>query len=455
MDSSSNYNEFEGTDLDPSLDFDFEDEDNGLDDLIPLLGIAAAVAAVVGAILVLLGRRRKPTPQERLEDLLGDAGKVGKRSAKQVAQAVEDVHLGDLLEEALDRARGAAGAVAGADLSSVLDDALGKATKAASRFDLADTAKDVRKSAKKTASRVAKDIDNERVMSVVESIREKLGETIETVRSDYAPKAADAFKSDVLPRAQEAVEKVRDDVLPAAQERVGKWADDHDVPPQARKAASAAKAGMGSLGAVLGGLGLALVERVMDDVLPQAKKVGGRAMNVAREDVMPAAAHAAEEGAHRLREDVLPRVGEAASQAPDVLSDILKVARERVEDALEKAQPVATEVAEFGRHRAQDVTKGMGQSRNGVGGAITSARQGVTGAVSGAVGATTYAARETTGILLWLSVLGALILLAFVPDRDKQQELYDNVSQFVSEVREMWRDLQGDDNYESTLDTAS
>ena len=52
------YNEFSGTDLDLDADMDFDDDDSN--DLLPILGLSAAVAAVVGAILVLAGRRRRP-----------------------------------------------------------------------------------------------------------------------------------------------------------------------------------------------------------------------------------------------------------------------------------------------------------------------------------------------------------------------------------------------------------
>ena len=61
------------------------------------------------------------------------------------------------------------------------------------------------------------------------------------------------------------------------------------------------------------------------------------------------------------------------------------------------------------------------------------------------VDATTYVTKETTGILFWLAMLGALILLVFVPDRDKQKDMWNSVLQFTGEVREMWRDLQGVD----------
>jgi hypothetical protein len=77
----------------------------------------------------------------------------------------------------------------------------------------------------------------------------------------------------------------------------------------------------------------------------------------------------------------------------------------------------------------------------GIGGGISSAGKGV----KGAVGATTHATREIGAIFFWLSMLGGLILLAFVPDKEKQQEVWNSVRQFLGELREMWRDLQGED----------
>src|SRR5688500_10179202 len=112
---STNYGEFEGTELDPSFDLDLEDEEQS--DLVPILGISALLAAVVGAILVIAGRRRNPTPQERVEEFLKDAGKQGKK-------ALRDVSLSDLLDDATSRARSAASSVPTGQLSSLLGEAM-------------------------------------------------------------------------------------------------------------------------------------------------------------------------------------------------------------------------------------------------------------------------------------------------------------------------------------------
>jgi hypothetical protein len=207
---------------------------------------------------------------------------------------------------------------------------------------------------------------------------------------------------------------------------------------------------------VLRSVALAIIARVVDDVLPQARKMGESALTTAREDVLPAAQHRAEEAAHMLKEDVLPRVGETAAHTPEVLADLLSTAREKASAALERAAPVAEDAVVFGAHRAQDAIELARKRAEDLSGAARNGRSGVTGAVAAVgtgvksaavntVDTTTYVTRQSFGILFWLAALGGIILLVFVPDRDKQKEILDSVRQFTGEVREMWRDLQGSD----------
>ncbi|HEX9987985.1 MAG TPA: hypothetical protein VGE45_05835 [Chloroflexia bacterium] len=559
------YGEFEGTELDAGADFDFDDEQG---DLLPILSLSALVALVVGGILVLLGRRRKPTPQERVEELLSDVGKQGKKGARKVAKAVEGADLAGMLSDAIERAQDAAGAVASkagdAKLRDMLDDAIGRARDAADSLDVGGMAGDVGKRARKAAKGVdlatlledaldsvrqasdgldvkgmargarkrageavesvrdadvgtkgfeglvstlkdslshldevlekakkasgqvdmgsvvsgvahkaadvaasarSVDVDTKNIEGVLANLKEKLAEVVDAVRSDIAPKAMDTVTSDVLPAMQGAMGRVRDDVLPDAQGRVSKLVDDAEVGPRARRAAGAARSGAINAGDVLRTLAVTVLDRVMQDVLPGAKEMGGRAYKAAREDVIPAAAHTAGGVAHTVREDVLPRVGEAAAQTPGMLSDLLEAARDRAEDALDKAAPVASDAFTFGKHRAADATvfgkhraadaadlskraaggvaSGVRATGSAAGGAASSVGRGVTGAVGGAAGATAYVTRETTGILFWLTMLGSLILLAFVPDKERQKEIFNGTLQFLGELREMWSDLQG------------
>jgi hypothetical protein len=534
------YGEFQGTDLDPAVDYDFDefDEEEG-NDLLPILGASALVAAVVGGVLVMVGRRHNPTPQDRIEDAIATVQKGGKKGTKALAGVVDDTRLDDLLAEALDRAgklaRDAGGAARDAKVGDVLEDALSRSRKAVSRLELADVAGDVSKNVRKGVRRgirkakkdidlnaslddVVKrarkasgqvdldeliqavrnraeeavsavgeaDVDRETAEHVIDAIRERVDQALETLREDVAPKAVDTFQSsvmpvargaagtvsrrvreDVLPAAQEVLGKVRSDVLPAAQERAAKLDDEYHLSDRARKAADVAGNRAGSLTDMLRALGLAILSKVLDEVLPEARKAGSKAVKLTREEVIPTATQTAQDVAQRVQEDVLPKVGEVAAQTPDVLADVLKMARERVGQAIDVSQPVVSDAVEYSQHRAGETLEfaqhraaeaaemarkrgkaaasAVRDSKDGVGGALSTAGHGVKGAVSATVDATTYVTKETTGILFWLAMLGALIMLVFVPDREKQKEMWNSVMQFTGEVREMWRDLQGVD----------
>ncbi len=481
----STYNEFSGTDLDLDADMDYDDGGN---DLIPILGISAAIAAVVGGILVIAGRRRKPTPQERIQDMFENVGKEGGKRAKTVAKAVGKVDLGDLLSEALDKAKGAAdnfdlGGTVGdvskrarkmtkdVDLSSMLQDAIDHvgdaATFARHRADEAATftrhrADDARKGVSKASQNISMpDVDSKDVGNFLESLMEKVTGVIETVRSEAVPKATEAIKETVIPAAQDAVDKVREDVLPEVQKRAGQFADDAELSKRARTIGRTAGKGAGTLAEMARGLALGAIERVVQDYLPGAQKASGKAFETVRDDFAPAAGRRAGRAADML--------GELAQQAPGLLSDLLGSARGKAQDAADKAGPLAADAATFtqhrateaatftghrageaftfGKHRISDVASSVGDHRNGVGKGIgkaaSSAGQGVKGVVGGALGGASHLTRETTRILFWLSLLGGIILFVFVPDKDRQKEIVNDIFQFFNEVREMWTDLQG------------
>jgi hypothetical protein len=272
---------------------------------------------------------------------------------------------------------------------------------------------------------------------------------VDTLKGTVIPAAQEAVQTvtqrvqeDVMPAAQETMERLREDVAPKAQERAAKLAEE-EIMPRARKAATSVKGRADSLGQMLQVAALAALEKMVQDVLPEAKKAGQKAVKTAQEEVIPAAASTAEETLHRVREDVLPKVGEAAAKTPDLLSDVLEMAREKVAEAMDRSGPVVADAATFGIHRASDVAESVRGTKRGVTGAVSSAGSAVGGAARGAVKTTTHATREFLGIMFWLSMLGALVLLVFVPDREKQEELWGNARMFLGEVREMWRDLQG------------
>jgi len=533
---NTSYNEFEGTDLDPSVDYDYDDDQNAL---LPILGASALLAVVAGGLLVAVGRKRNPTPEERIQDVLELVEKRGKKAVKATTHAVEQAHLNDLLSDAIGKARhlssDAVEAAKDSHLTGLLDDALTRTRKAVTRLDIVETAGDVGKSARKDLRRrikkAAHSLDDLHldetlddatkkarqaashfdVEGAIDTIKEKVAQAVDAVRDDLAPKAMHAVqdvaenvghtvRDDVLPAAQDAVEKVRSDVLPAAGEQVSTLVEKAEVGKKARQAAEATKSGIGSLNELIRSIVLAILHKVMDELLPEARKAGGRAAKVAREDMIPAAAHTASEAAHTVREDVLPKVGDAAAHTGDVLGDLLKMARERADDMLNKSQPAASEAlskgkkrvsdstqaakgrasdaaefarhrasdaatfalhrasdasgfarhrasdaATFAKHRADDVAGGVRGGASNVTGALSTAGHGVKGAVGTTAHATAHVTRDLTGILFWLSMLGGVILLVFVPDRDKQKEMWNGALQFLGELREMWRDLQGED----------
>lgn len=487
------YNEFEGTDLDLDADMDFDDDSN---DLIPILGLSAAVAAVVGAILILAGRRRKPTTKERIQDMFEDLGKEGGKRAKTVARAAGKVDLGEMLGDAIGKARNAAGDLdmgdtmkdvrkrarkmsKDVDLSSMLEDALDRTRDAASYAR--HRADDARKSASKATSNLSMpDVDGKDVGSFLETLRDKMAEVIDTVRSEAAPKAADAVKEnvipaaqgaagtvartvreDVVPAAQDIFERVRDDVMPEVQKRAGKVIEDAELGKRSRTIGRAAGQGAGSLADMARTLAMGVAERVMHEYLPGAQKAGGKAAGTMVEDFLPAVGRRAGRAAGK--------VGGVAQQTPGALSDLLGAARDKAQDALDKAGPMAADAATysrhraddaatyarhraeealtFGRHRLGDAASAVGDRRNGVTKSVSKgasrAGHGVKGVVGGAVGATTHFTRETTRIFFWLSLLGGILLMAFVPDKERQKEIINNALQFLGEVREMWTDLQG------------
>src|SRR6476661_3575956 len=151
------YGEFQGTELDPSLDFDFEDDEEN--DLLPILGLAAFFAAVVGGVLVLVGRRHQPTAAERVQEALGSAGDDGKKALKAASKAVESSQLGDLLDEALNRVHELS---SNGDAHKLLRSAqkrAGDITSSGTVQDVLDEARSRAKQAQKRAKKAAKNID--------------------------------------------------------------------------------------------------------------------------------------------------------------------------------------------------------------------------------------------------------------------------------------------------------
>src|SRR4029453_1084775 len=142
----------------------------------------------------------------------------------------------------------------------------------ASNVDVAEFAQDVRKKAEDV-------VDDMDAGSALDTFRDRVASAFENVRDDIAPKAVDA--------AQDAVDKVREDVLPAAQERVTKLVEQTEIDKKAAHAAKSARRGMDNFGEVMKGLIALVIAKIVDELLPEARKMGNRADETAREDVIP------------------------------------------------------------------------------------------------------------------------------------------------------------------------
>ena len=204
-----------------------------------------AVSAVQDAKLAdtldeALTRTRRAITRLDVMDAVGglskDAQKGLKRNMKKASHNLDNLHLDDAVGDAVKKARRAASNID-------LNDAVGAARKRAG--DLAGNARDI-------------NLNRDDAISLLETLKEKLTQVVETVREDLAPKAIDAaqgayanvsetVRKDVLPVAQDAVDRVRGDVLPAASDRVSQFVDDNELDKKAGKAASAVKSGAGSL----------------------------------------------------------------------------------------------------------------------------------------------------------------------------------------------------------------
>ena len=74
-------------------------------------------------------------------------------------------------------------------------------------------------------------------------------------------------------------------------------------------------------------------------------------------------------------------------------------------------------------------------------GAISAAGRKAGDAVGATVDTTKYVTGGKRRFLFWLSMLSGLVLLIFVPDPDKQKEIWNNVQGFFGELRSMFGDI--------------
>jgi hypothetical protein len=113
-----------------------------------------------------------------------------------------------------------------------------------------------------------------------------------------------------------------------------------------------------------------------------------------------------------------------------------------VGDAAASAADVARVAVDTGRERAGEVA---GSVRNGVEGSITTVSRRANTVVRETKKTTGYVTKESSGLLIWLAALGALILLVFIPDKERQAEIWRSVRQVAGELQQMWSDFQGNE----------
>ncbi len=501
-----------GADADVDLDFDLDDEDfdDEDSDLMRIIGIAGGVAALIGGLLIVLGRRRE-TPTERMLKEVRHAG-------KDAGKALQNVNLGDLLGEARDQAnrrlrdanlndlarnvrhqgsdlvQGAQKAAGNLDLESAISElgqrlgtiesegrrGAGRARKEAQRafndLDLSGLPDDVSsrlsdvwdnvtvrakeigwrdavdeagkqvRQLNRQARRAGRNLDLSGLADLFDSVREQLGNAGAGVQS--------TLESDLLPEARKqarAAGEALSSLTGEARKRGGDLADEYA--PQAKKVAEKAAKQAGGwtdqAGTILQAVGMEILQRVLNDALPGAKKAGERVAETARDDTFPWLRHRAGEARDRVRHDVAPRVRDFAGEAPGRVRDAVDTARPVVSDTLSsvgdsvaRMRPKVGDMLETGRDKAGEALHSSG---SGVGGALTTVGRKAGDAAGAAVGTTKYVTGESSRILFWLSMLSGLILLVFVPDKQKQQELWQNMQEFLGELRSMWGDFNSDE----------
>ena len=288
-----------------------------------------------------------------------------------------------------------------------------------------------------------------------------LGGSVENVQKNVVPQVQSTLEDDVLPEARKRARQAGETLSAVADEarkRGGKLADDvgPQVKKQAGRTAEGAKGLSSQVGDMLRVVALEALDRVISDVLPGARKGGERVASTVLDDTFPWLRHRAGEVRDRIQDDVAPRVRDAAAEAPGrvrdavgaaapVVGDALSSAAGTVGDAVSRARPKVGEAVDAGRAKAQDAVQ---SGSSGVGGALSTAGRKAGDAVGATVDTTKYVTGETGRILFWLSMLSGMILMVFVPDPDRQKEIWNNVQQFLGEIRNMWGDL-GADNFES------
>ena len=487
---------YTGTEYDPALDVDFDledfDEDNG--DMLRLAGIGFGVAAAVGGLAWFLAHRRhRATGVAAVAERVTTTAAAGGKELQQLAADLSQVDVQDLIKELRKRARDLH---LEREMAGTLDLARKRAQtlaregrQAVEDVDLPGAGDRARHVAEDVRQHVA-DLDAGELHKVFAEYSERVVGAIESLREDLAPavrhRAADAADviDEGLPKAREAARAAAGRLHDVAER--GRAQGAHlieEQAPRARKAASEAGGMAGKLRDLLKVVALQVVEHLLTEVLPAARKRRAEMADRAKEDGLPfvreRAADAVERAQHqtmpflrhraadvieRLRDDALPfvrhRAADAAGLAREEVAPRVRQATEavtdRLSDAADAVRPAVNGLVADGAVAGATAHVGdaVQETVARVADAVDTVKEGVTagvvsvghraGTVARQTGTTTrYLTRETTGIFLWLALLGGLILLVFVPDREKQAELWRTLQRLMTELRQMWTDFQG------------
>ncbi|HMA34153.1 MAG TPA: hypothetical protein VKY74_06685 [Chloroflexia bacterium] len=388
-----------------------------------------------------------------LEQVVQDAGRRmatiehegrrgAKRAQKEARKALRDLDLGALPADV------------GSQLSDLWDGVTKRAKDVGWDEALQEASKEVRR-LNKQVRRSTRNVDLSGLADLLDTVRSQVGDATQRVQKDVLPSVQDTLQDEVLPEARKRARQAGEALSAVAQEarkRGGQLADDYgpQIKKGAGKTAEGAKGIRDQFADVLRVVALEVVDRVMRDVLPGAKKGGERVASTMRDDTLPWLRHRAGEVRDRMKDDVGPRVLDAASAAPGqvrdavvgqaapAIADLLSTAVDTLGGAMSRARPKIGDAVDAGRGKAGDALR---SGSSGVGGALSSVGRKAGDAVGATVDTTKYVTGETSRILFWLSMLSGMLLMVFVPDAEKQKEIWNNLQEFLGELRNMWGDF--------------
>jgi hypothetical protein len=397
-------------------------------------------------------------------------------TGKEARKALEHADLSKIdVNDLIDELRHRAGKL---HIDREVEDAVKAARRRArAAVDTVDTG-DLRRRARRVrheAQAAVENVDTGDIQKQFEQFTERVVDAINNLRGDGTPalrdraSAAADLVDENLPKARDAAraagENLRD-LLDRGRDSGARLIDERG--PAVQKAAGQAGESAGKLADVLKVVALAVLDRVLNEVLPAAKKGSEDVAGRVKDDTLPFLRHRADDVAEQVRgrtfpfvrnratdvagvvrDDLAPRVRKLAEDAPDRVREALDTTRPAVSEAAAQAADAAAQAAERARAVVEDSGARLGQTaddvRGNVGSGVLSVRRRANTVVRETKKTTGYVTKESSGLLFWLAMLGGLILFVFVPDKDRQGAMWQTVRQLLGELQQMWGDFQGDD----------